>query len=257
MKKKRKAERTVMDDILYRIDGVKDGAGKRLKRKLKKVIKHKRSKHSRTAHRIHREYKISHRTLFYMKEYSAKSNVPLKIIKESWKVLVLTAVLSSLGGLRLTYIRENIVTIMPLLIVVPALMDMVGSFGTITSSKFTNMLFFRMVTKRWWRSKELQKLFIILFVAAIATSLFIGFMSNILAYWMGFPASSSIMVKVLMITIITAVSLFGIIFSVSVIVGMYLYKKKMDPNNFLIPLTTAIADLGSLLIFSALVVLMF
>jgi cation transporter-like permease len=254
---KKREERVVMDDVVDGIDGVKSIVNKELKRMLRKVVKHKRSKHSKTAQSIHKEYKISKRTLFYIKEYSAKSNVPLKIIKESWKVLVFTALLSSLGGLKLTYIRENIVTVLPLLIVMPALMNMVGSFGTITSSKFTNMLFFRMVTKRWWKSRALQKLFVVLFVAAIATSLFIGLMSNVLAHWLGFSASKYIALKVMMITVVTAVSLFGIIFSVSVIVGLHLYRKKADPNNFLIPLTTAIADLGSLLIFSTLVAVMF
>ena len=43
----------------------------------------------------------------------------------------------------------------------------------------------------------------------------------------------------------------------SIIAGLHFYRKGEDPNNFLIPITTSIADLSNMFILSILVVLFF
>lgn len=238
--------------------GVFDHFTKELKDELEKLMKLKRRQQHPAVHRISSEYKLSKRTLFYIKEYNTKSNISTTIIKESWKVLILASILSSIGGLGLRYVEQNIVSILPLLIVIPALNDLVGDFGTITASKFTNMLFFRAVDKRWWRSKQLRYLLLTLFTTSVASAVFIGVMSSLIPHiYQGTLLNIPLMIKVLAITLVTSVSLFGIVFIISVAGGLYFYKRGEDPNNFLIPITTSVADLGSLLIFSALVYTMF
>jgi len=246
-------EKRVRDGIADSIDGV----GNEFQVYLNRLIKSKRSKKTRVGSVMRRKFKLSHRTLFYIKEYSNKSNIPMTIIKQSLKILIIASLLSSVGGIGLQYVKENIITILPLLIVLPALTDMIGDFGTITSSKFTTLLFFRAVKRRWWRSKAIHELFVVLFLVSMSSALFIGTFSCLIAHTQGFFVNSLTMAKVLIITTVASVSLFGLIFTISIISGLYIYKKKDDPNNFLIPLTTAIADLGCLILFSALVYLMF
>ena len=64
-----------------------------------------------------------------------------------------------------------------------------------------------------------------------------------------------IALKVFLITIIDVIVLVSILFIVAIAAGIYFYKKKEDPNNFLIPMTTSIADFGNMLILALLVMM--
>ena len=46
-------------------------------------------------------------------------------------------------------------------------------------------------------------------------------------------------------------------FITAIVAGIYYYKKKEDPNNFLIPITTSVADLGNMVVLVALILLFF
>ena len=56
---------------------------------------------------------------------------------------------------------------------------------------------------------------------------------------------------------IVVIILVAVIFSVSIIGGLGIYHKKEDPNNFLIPIATSVADLLNLVIFAILVGMFF
>ncbi|MFN7088783.1 MAG: YbfB/YjiJ family MFS transporter [Candidatus Paceibacteria bacterium] len=45
--------------------------------------------------------------------------------------------------------------------------------------------------------------------------------------------------------------------SLAIIGGFWIYKRGSDPNNFLIPITTSVADFSSLILFSLLVAFLF
>jgi len=48
-----------------------------------------------------------------------------------------------------------------------------------------------------------------------------------------------------------------ILFITSIVAGLHFYRKKEDPNNFLIPITTSIADFVNMALLSLLVVMFF
>jgi len=48
-----------------------------------------------------------------------------------------------------------------------------------------------------------------------------------------------------------------IMFISSVVLGLHYFNKKEDPNNFLIPIITSVADFGNMIILAVLVVLLF
>jgi hypothetical protein len=52
----------------------------------RKIMKMKRRYHHPEQHLIRKKHRISHRTLFYMKEYGPRSHVASVIIKESIKI---------------------------------------------------------------------------------------------------------------------------------------------------------------------------
>jgi hypothetical protein len=102
--------------------------------------------------------RISHRTLFFMREYGPHAHIASNIIRESLYVLLPAAIISSLGGIGLEVVRTKFLTILPLVILLPALNDMVGDFGTVISSKFTIALYRGYIKEAWWRSQFVREL---------------------------------------------------------------------------------------------------
>jgi len=227
------------------------------KKVFQKITKVRRHEHHPVLHHAHRKFGISRKTIFYMKEYGPRSHVAHVIIKESLKILIMASIISSIGGIGMEAISAKLVAIIPLLILLPALNDMVGDFGCIVSSKFTNMLYLGKVGTRWWRSRHLHKLFLVILSTSFITSVFIGVAASIISYWSGFSLTLDIFLKVLSIAVLANIILVAVIFCVSIIGGLAIYHKKEDPNNFLIPIATSFADLLNLAIFAILVGMFF
>ena len=177
-----------------------------------------------------------------------------KVLRESLKVLILVIVLCTFGGFGLESVSEKLYTIIPLLILFPALNNMIGSFGTIISSKFTTLLYLGKISKNWRKSKEMRRLIRKIFIIALIMAVYLGIASSIISLVKGYNLTSHIFTRVLLISIITTFVLISIITIMSIMVGIYVYKKDEDPDNFLIPITTAFADLGSMLVLSLLIV---
>ena len=227
------------------------------KKLLQKVTKVRRHEHHPVLHNVHRKYGISRRTLFYMKEYGPRSHVAHVIVRESLKILVLASIISSIGGISMESITAQLLVITPLLILMPAMNDMVGDFGCIVSSKFTTMLYLGKVNRKWWRSRHLHTLFLVILFTSFLTSVFIGVAASVIAYWQGFSLTFDVFLKILSIAVLSNLIIVAIIFCISIIGGLGIYGKKEDPNNFLIPITTSVADLLNLVIFAVLVGMFF
>jgi len=190
-----------------------------------------------------------------MKEYGPHSHFVSKIIKESLYTLIVASVLSSLGGVGLEDIQTKLLTILPLIILVPALNDMMGDFGTVISSKFTTALYLGNIRGVWWKSHFVKKVFINVFVIAMISGIYISTLSFAVAYLRGFLFDFALFIKILEITLLSIMILFFLIFSVSVVGSIHIFKNNEDPSNFLIPITTSIADLVTMLIFSLFVLI--
>ncbi len=180
-----------------------------------------------------------------------------KIIKESLKILILASIISSIGGVSLQAIEKKLFLILPLLILLPGLNNMIGSFGTIMSSKFTTLLFLGKINDRWWRSRDLISIMWTLLAVSLISAIYIGLLSNLIAYWRDFTITTELVSKVVVVSLLATLLLVTLIICISIIAGFRVYKNNEDPDNFLIPITTSIADLGSMLIFSGLVYLLF
>lgn len=216
-----------------------------------------RHKYHKLIHKIHYKRRISYRTLFYMKEYGPNSHVASTIVKQSLKILLLASIISTIGGIHLKAVQDNFIAIIPLVILLPALADMIGDFATIASSKFTTMLYLGRVKGNFWKSPHIHDLLHTLMSVAIISSVYIGVVSYLIAAARGYGFALLSLAKIVAISMIATVSLVLIIMLVSMAGGVYIFKKKEDPNNFLIPISTSIADLGSLALFSLLVTLFF
>lgn len=223
-----------------------------------KLVSLPRKKHHPFTYKVHEKHKISHGTLLYMKEYGPKSHVVPVIVRESIKILIPASLISSIGGVGLQYLQDKIIMIVPLLILLPALNDMMGDYGTIVSSKFTTMLYMGDVNlKNYHKSRAVHSLLLVVFTVAFLSSLYIGTLSIAISYLKGNVISTGLLWRVLMISVFSAMILISVIALISIFLGIFIFKRGEDPNNFLIPITTSIADLGSMTIFSILIVLLF
>jgi len=180
-----------------------------------------------------------------------------KIIKESVKILVAASIISSVGGIGFEVLKVKIAALIPLLIMLPALNDMIGDFGTIISSKFTMLLYQKKIHKSWWKSYELGDQFRIISTIALFAAFYLGVLSVIIAYIQGAAISIVEALKVIAIAFMSTATLVMVIFFLAIVGGLWVYKRGKDPNNFLIPITTSVADFSSLILFSLMVAFLF
>ncbi len=180
-----------------------------------------------------------------------------KIVKESLKAIILASLISSVGGFGLQSVEQKIFTIVPLLILFPTLNNMVGGFGTVISSKFTSLLYEGRIRGKLSRSKPLRDMFRTVTMVVLISSLLVAGVVYLASYFMGSNPTSSTVVKLLIISVVSTSFIFLIISVIAVVGGIYIHKHQQDPDNFLIPLTTSIADLGTMVIFTLLVMVLF
>lgn len=209
----------------------------------------------RKIHHLHKKHKLHHRTMFYMQK-GRNLHFHNRIITESFKILIVASIVSTIGGIGLQALQDKIILIIPLLVMLPALNDMIGDFGTIVSSRFATDLYLGKVNRSWWKSKIVNKLLKSIMVIAFITSFYISILSTAVSVYRGFPVDMLLFLKILLISLTTTMIIVGIVFFLSVIGGLYIYSKKKDPNNFLIPLTTSVADLGSMIVYSVLILML-
>ncbi|MEM2874097.1 MAG: magnesium transporter [Candidatus Nanoarchaeia archaeon] len=180
-----------------------------------------------------------------------------RILKESIKILIAASIISSIGGIGFEIVKIKIAALLPLVIMIPALNDMIGDFGTIISSKFTTLLYQKKIRKKWWQSYELGDEFRIISSIALFAAFYLGVISVIIAYFQDAVINIIDALKVIAIAFMSTATLVLVIFFLAIIGGLWVYKQGSDPNNFLIPITTSVADLSSLILFSLLVAFLF
>ena len=110
-----------------------------------------------------------------------------------------------------------------------------------------------------WQNPELKKLFLQITITAFLTAVIsAGAALGIAAFSeSGRTFTALFAAKIFVITILDVMVLVALLFVTAIVAGLHYYKKKEDPNNFLIPLTTSIADVGNILIMVLLVVVFF
>ncbi|MDO8740134.1 MAG: magnesium transporter [Candidatus Woesearchaeota archaeon] len=180
-----------------------------------------------------------------------------KIVKESFKVLILASILSSIGGLGLQSVQNKLVMLVPLLILLPSLNGMIGNYGIVITAKFTTALYERKIKRPWWHSHFVKHLYKVIIPIALISAVYISVLSVFIAYMRGFNFDLILLLKIIGLVVLTTILLVAIIFLISIIGGLYVYHRKEDPDDMLIPITTSVADLGSMLLFSGMIRWMF
>lgn len=222
---------------------------------LKKVVLLERKKHHPHIHEVHIKHGISKKTLFYMKEYGPHSHLISTILKESFFVVALAATMSSVGGIGLQTIHEKLFAIIPLLILIPAMNGFMGNLGIILSSKFTTLLY--MEKDRTERNAKMHSLARTVYSVAAIISVYMAVLSCTVAYLKGHLFGIELCLKIIGISVGMAMLMTTVLFAIVAGLGIWIFRKQEDPNNFLIPITTSVADLCCMLVFTAFVMSIF
>lgn len=187
-----------------------------------------------------------------------KTGIIRKIVKESTKVLIFTAILSTVGGIGLEYIQSNLVRLVPLLILLPGLNNMVGDFGIVISSRFTTMLYLGQIKRKGdLFSKQGYRLLKKIWGIAFLSAVYLSALAYAISLFKGGSFNLGFFIKLVSAIILITLTLVVSLSFVLSMLGLYLYKKGKDPNNYLIPIATSISDLGSLILFTIMVILFF
>lgn len=179
------------------------------------------------------------------------------IFKESIGVLIFAALLSTFGGIALRSVQGKLLVILPIIILLPALSDMIGDFGITIVSKFTTGLYLHKVTKPWYKSHFIKHITRDVIPVATIASFYISIIAIFIAMGKGYTLTLPTALKIILITLLTAILLVLVIMAVAILGGLYVFHKKKDPDDVLIPLTTSIADLACMSFLALLVFLFF
>ena len=106
-----------------------------------------------------------------MKEYGKKSHIASVILKESLFALMIAFIIGTISGVSLQATKSNFIIFLPLLILLPALNDMVGDYSMIMVSRLSTLLFTKNVARKWWKSEDIHKL--------IRTIISVAILSNV------------------------------------------------------------------------------
>lgn len=230
---------------------------KTLKEHLQSLQKIKRRSRHPLVHEIHKKYRISKKTLFYIKEYGPHTHIAKTIIRESLKILLFASIVSSFGGLALEHVKSIFVYIIPLTILLPTLNDMIGDYGTVISSRFSTLLHEGKIETPDFKNPELRLLIIQVLITSIITGTISASLALVISLFSKLAITGILVTKIYLITAIDVIILVNLLAVTSVYAGLYFYKKSEDPNNFLIPITTSVADFGNMIILALLIRLFF
>jgi len=163
-----------------------------------------------------------------------------KIFKESLIIVVISSLMGLVSGTLLSENEEIIYTLPILLLILPSLNSLIGDISTVLISRLTSHLYIGIIPPKVQKSDRLKEDFIGLLITIL--------LSLVILILLGFGIGTTMGIQIinpLVIVFIICLSillLFIIMFILLFISSIFLFKRGKDPNNFLIPFVTSLAD---------------
>lgn len=145
-----------------------------------------------------------------------------------------------ISGTILSLNEDLLYTIPIMLLIIPALNSLIGDLSTVLVSRLTTHLYIGTIPPKIQKSERLLEDFyglIITLLLSLASLLFLGYLIGIIS---GIRIVNPLLMILIIIT--TILLIFFIMFLTLFIGAIFLFKRGKDPNNFLIPFVTSLAD---------------
>lgn len=163
-----------------------------------------------------------------------------KIMIESFPILTVVTIVELLAGILLELKSETLLTLPILLVFIPPLNNLGGSFGCVISSRISTALSLGDIEARFVRNENLEENIIGIIIVGFISSIYLGLVVYIIGYFTGiqsFNVTTSILFGML-----SGLMLITPIVGVSVTVAFLSWNLGLDPDNVSTPIITAIAD---------------
>jgi mgtE-like transporter len=167
-----------------------------------------------------------------------------KIILESLPMLIIPLSWTAVGGLAIASYEELFLVNPSLLVMLPALSDLAGDFGFITSSRLSESLHVGRIQPKF------KEVFTIKW--ELATIVFIGFISASYLGILSYLTTTIInignigLMKIVGISLISVMMLVSFQIILSVFVSFIAFARGLDPDNVTIPIVADLGDMGGI-----------
>ena len=163
-----------------------------------------------------------------------------KVFKESILIIIISSLMGLLSGTVLS-INQRILYALPIiLLILPALNSLVGDMSTVSVSRLTTHLYIGIIPPKLKSSKRIKDDFIGLFITILLSLIVLISFGFIIGITTGIRIINPFLIT--FIIIITITLLFFILFGALFISSIIIFRRGGDPNNFLIPFITSLAD---------------
>jgi len=141
----------------------------------------------------------------------------------------------------LLFSNEDLLYTVPImLLILPALNSLIGDISTVLVSRLTTHLYIGSLQPRVQKSERLKEDFyglLITLLLSLGALIFLGYLSSVFS---GIEIVNPLLITLIICT--TVLLIFAMMFLLSFVSAIVLFKRGMDPNNFLIPLITSLID---------------
>ena len=163
-----------------------------------------------------------------------------KIFKESIAIVVISSTIGIFSGTLLSINEKLLYAIPIILLILPSLNSLVGDISTVLVSRLTTHLYIGSIPPKIQKSERLFEDFVSLLITILLSLLVLILLGFIIGIYTGINIINPfLMILVIFLTIMT---LFFILFLLLFIGSIFLFNRGKDPNNFLIPFVTSLAD---------------
>ena len=162
----------------------------------------------------------------------------IKTIKETLSTLLIIAIIVNVTGTILRQISETIGSRKEVYIVYPALIDTVGDVGSVVGSTATTKLVLGLVNPAFSSIKKHAPRIIATWAASLIMFMVYAFLS-LLAQ--ASPLNSGFLRLILLLLTTNIIAVF-IIVLISFAIAIVTFRKGLDPDNFVIPIESSLAD---------------
>lgn len=146
----------------------------------------------------------------------------------------LASSISLIGGIGIELVQEKLLSIVPLLIALPALNSMVGNYATLIAAHAGDP------TERTRSKSELVHAML----PSIAINIiFVLVMSLFLASHRDFSIEPMFLLKFIAFVMFSIVTVIAIIFVLTILLDKILEAHRLNPDDILIPIVTTISDI--------------
>lgn len=175
---------------------------------------------------------------FFVSYKNRKEVEFLKTIKESVYTIFIVSIIVNITGSVLSQISEIIGHRPEIYIVYPALIDTMGDVGAIVGSTATTKLALGSIKSSFKSIKYHRNQIVGAWIASVFMYVFYALISSL------YEGSMNIFSTLRFIGLLLATNLFAAIFMVCISFGVAIltFKKGLDPDNFVIPIESSLAD---------------